>query len=339
MSTRTRTSRLAGPLLGLTLGLAAPLAQLALGAVPEARADDAATVEATSRFEEGNTLWGQGKHEQARLKYVQAWAVLKKPGVLFNLARAEQHEGRWLDAYVHFREFLKMPQTDADRTALARKFLADLGTQVSLIALSPGTPAGTKVIVDGLVAGEAPLADPIAVLAGPHEVLVVYGDKQRRRKVTCPAQRTVLVERADTEPAGGAPPSPPPGEREAQASWTLPIVLGLLGAGGVGAGVALGALSGSADDELRLLSVGAPCKQAGAPACKPLEDAASRASGLGTGSVIGYVGGGVFLGAAVVSALVLRPWASPARRAAHTQLQVVPAFGAEGAGASVLGRF
>ncbi len=328
--TRARTW-LVRAALGLTVGLVT----LAAGGA-EARAEDAFSAEAKQRFDEGHALWGRGEHEQARLKYAQAWAVLKEPDVLFNLARAEHRVGHVLGAYHHFRELLKLPQTDPAHTTLAKKLFADLGAKVSLITLAPGTPRGTQVRVDGVVAGEAPLADPIAVLAGPHEVVVTFGQRRRKRPVACPAERTVVVAlEGDTSPP---PPSPPPAEREAGASWTVPVVLGVVGVAGLGAGAVMGAMSASSDDELRLLSVGAPCPRPGAPGCQPLEDAASKASGLGTGSIVGYVGGGVFLGAAVVSALVLRPWATPNPRE-RDRVSLVPVVGPGGAGGALLGRF
>jgi len=89
------------------------LAPFALTAVlllaPAARADAQAEAEAAARFEEGNKLWQYGNHEAARLKYVQAYAVLKADGVLFNLARAEMTVGHTEEAYRLFREFLKRP--------------------------------------------------------------------------------------------------------------------------------------------------------------------------------------------------------------------------------------
>jgi hypothetical protein len=50
-----------------------------------------------------------------------------------------------------------------------------------------------------------------------------------------------------------------------------------------------------------------------------------------TGSVIGYVAGATFLGAAVVSAAILTPWRSRPIRGAR----VVPSFG----GVVVVGQF
>ena len=104
-----------------------------------ALADSPAEQEAHVRFEEGNALWAQGKHEPARLKYLQAYAVVKSMGVVFNLARAEMQLGHDVAAYERYREFLKLPQTDMDRSLLARKYMVELGQKVSQIALSAGT--------------------------------------------------------------------------------------------------------------------------------------------------------------------------------------------------------
>ena len=63
-----------------------------------------------------------------------------------------------------------------------------------------------------------------------------------------------------------------------------------------------------------------------------MEDKASSASGLGTGSVIGYVGGGLFIGAAVVTAVVMKPWEF---RVKEARVTVVPGLG----GAALVGSF
>ncbi len=98
----------------LTLTLAIPV-------VPAvARADDAATVEAQARFQEGLDLADAGKHEPARLKFQQAWSVFKSPAVLYNLARSEQLTGHDLEALEHFRLFLRVGATDVKITDAMR---------------------------------------------------------------------------------------------------------------------------------------------------------------------------------------------------------------------------
>lgn len=318
------------------------LAMLGLLHTSTAYADSPAEAEATTRFEEGNTLWGQGKHEEARLKYVQAYAVLKKPGVLFNLARAEMQVGHTVEAYVRFREFLKLPQTDMDRSLMARKYLAELGKKVSLITTSPATPHGTKVVVDGKVEGEVPLVDPIAVTPGKHDVILRYADQEKKTPVSCPLQETVTVELVPNAPQAGVPPkgsgNPPPGGitpppyTKEQGNWVPTIVLGIVGIGGLAVGGTMGALSASQDDELRSLSQTRPCTPTDAAACTALEDKSSSAKGLGTGAIVGYIGGGVFLGAAIVTAIVMKPWEY---RVKETHVRLVPGIG----GGALVGTF
>ncbi len=310
---------------------------LALSALlyPQAAlADTPADHEAHVRFEEGNALWAQGKHEPARLKYLQAYAVVKSLGVVFNLARAEMQLGHDVAAYERYREFLKLPQTEMDRSLLARKYMVELGQKVSFIAVSPATPTGTKVIVDGVVAGEVPMTDPIVVTPGKHDVILRYADKEKTTPVVCSMHDTVTLELP--APVGEGTPAasritPPPYARE-QGNWVPTIVLGIVGVGGLAAGGVMGALSASHDDELRSLSVTRPCTVTDPAGCAGLEDKASTAKGLGAGSVVGYVGGGLFLGAAIVTAAVMKPWQF---RVKEAHVRLIPGLG----GSALVGTF
>src|SRR5690606_13759136 len=94
-----------------------------------ARADDPAITEAQERFKEGLTLADGGSHEASRLKFQQAWSVIKGPAVLFNLARAEQLTGRDLEAYDHYRQFLAFgddPKVGEAQRERAREHVAEL---------------------------------------------------------------------------------------------------------------------------------------------------------------------------------------------------------------------
>ncbi len=274
--------------------------------------------------------WAAGKHEEARLKYVQAYAVLKFPGVLFNLARAEMTVGRDVEAYKLFRDFLKMPQTDLDRSMLARKYYGELAKKVSLVTVSATTPKGTKVIIDGVDSGETPLAEPIVVAAGTHDIVLRYADKEKKSPVSCPLSQTVTVELEVKDDKGPGPITPPPGEKGEKGSWLVPGVLAGVGVVGLGVGIGLGAASGAKGGDAATLARGGACADLGSAACKEAQDGASSASGLGTGSVIGYVAGGAFLGAAVISTLIIKPWVERPRR-----ITIHPGFG----GATVVGTF
>lgn len=299
---------------------------------PMAHADTPAETEAKARFEEGNKAWAAGKHEEARLKYVQAYAVLKFPGVLFNLARAEMTVGRDVEAYKLFRDFLKMPQTDLDRSMLARKYYGELAKKVSLVTVSATTPKGTKVIIDGVDSGETPLAEPIVVAAGTHDIVLRYADKEKKSPVSCPLSQTVTVELEVKDDKGPGPITPPPGEKGEKGSWLVPGVLAGVGVVGLGVGIGLGAASGSATSDGKALAQGGACADQSSARCAEAKDKESSASGLATGSIVGYVAGGALLAAAVVSAVVIAPWKERPKRG--TSLWVSPTVGGGAFGGS-----
>jgi hypothetical protein len=137
-----------------------------------ARADDAANVrEAKVRFQEGLTLHDQGRDEEARLKFLEAYAVLKSPNLLFNLARSEQLSGHEVDAMAHYQAYVHTqdPQVqDADR-ADARQHIAEIAPHVGQVAVTAA--AGAHITLDGRAIGQdAPLAEPVPVAPGKHSV-------------------------------------------------------------------------------------------------------------------------------------------------------------------------
>src|SRR5262245_57794414 len=90
---------------GMGVGLAIAL----LLAAADIRAEgDPTFAEGRARFNEGIKLAEAGDHDAARIKFDQAWTVLKAPAVLFNLARSEQLSGRHLEALLHYRAFTKL---------------------------------------------------------------------------------------------------------------------------------------------------------------------------------------------------------------------------------------
>ena len=70
----------------------------------------------------------------------------------------------------------------------------------------------------------------------------------------------------------------------------------------------------------------------GSAECQAAKDKESSANGLGYGSVVGYVAGGAFLVAGVVTAVVMKPWKS---RETGREVTVVPGAG----GVALVGKF
>jgi hypothetical protein len=312
-----------------------------------ARADDAATVEAKARFEEGLNLADAGKHEPARLKFQQAWAVFKSPTVLFNLARTEQLTGHELEALEHYRLFLRVGATDVKITDAmrdkAKQNAAELARKVGQIAIE--VPASARVSVDGKPLDEAP-RDPVAVQPGKHSVEATYDGRVKSVSVECPAGDVVKA-RIDFDAAGGSSTTEPPpvgGSHHGAGRWIVPAALGVAGLVGIGVGVGFGLKSQSAKtdaEDLRRQSPGL-CAAPELASCASYDAKRSDATSAGTVSTVGYVAGGVLLAGAVTTFLLWPQSREATSSTARTGVRAEglrPMIGAGTLGAGLEGRF
>ncbi|HLK36135.1 MAG TPA: hypothetical protein VKU41_05240 [Polyangiaceae bacterium] len=149
---------------------AALVGGLVVAVAPTARAgEDAATAtrEAQARFDEGLARLKGDHFEAARISFQQAYAVLQRPSILWNLALAEEKSGHFLDALGHFRDYVRLFPSDDDRIGAQRHYDA-LMAQTGHIDVQ--APVGTQVTLDGAAAGTIPLSSPLDVLPGKHRV-------------------------------------------------------------------------------------------------------------------------------------------------------------------------
>ncbi len=173
-----------------------------------ARADDKAVREAQARFEEGLKRVKAGDFEAARMSFVQAYVVLRKPDILWNLALSEEKSARPLDALAHFKEFAKQAPTDADH-ARAQKHLDVLMAQTGHIEVQ--APAGTPIVLDGATGvGTAPLADTLDVAPGHHVIEGKLANGTKAQTVDAVAGE---ITRVNFIVAGPDRPSPHRGSR------------------------------------------------------------------------------------------------------------------------------
>jgi hypothetical protein len=151
--------------------VALPLTLVLAGALASApaRADDKATRDAQARFEEGLERVKASDFEAARVSFTQAYAVLKKPDILWNLALAEEKSGHLVDALAHFKKVRTAAKNDHDRAG-AERHIADLMPQTAHIDVQAAS--GSPVTLDGIGVGMAPLVEPLDVAAGHHHIEV-----------------------------------------------------------------------------------------------------------------------------------------------------------------------
>lgn len=287
----------------------------------------ASEIDGRARFEEGVRLAQGGDHERARLKFVQAWALLKYSSVLFNLARAEQLSGHTVDALRHYRQFSKSsdPKITAAQRETAETNAAELASKLGQIEIE--APPGATVLVDGERLDGA-LAEPVPVMPGTHVVeATAPGGKTKRASVECAmgtTARVSLVDPAPVEPASPAPlpPVAPPasGDDRPHRSYLLPSALAVAGLAGIGVGIGFSLASHSAKTDADNLGKPLICVDRGAAACTSYVDAHDRVHTDATVAWVGYIAGGVLLAGAVGTFVF---W--PKRKT--TAMRVVPIVG------------
>ncbi len=149
-----------------------------LAAFAQSGAEDPVTSMARARFKEGVEYYDKGQFEQARVAFLQAYALKKHPAVLLNLAWSCLKSGHALEAKRYFKQFL------AESKDITDKQRADANDGVNQARSKIGrievvAAQGTEITVDGDRVGTAPLADAGGGRAGRS-----YGDVQgvgRRR--------------------------------------------------------------------------------------------------------------------------------------------------------------
>lgn len=300
----------------------------------EARADAAADqrrAEAEALHEEGKKLANAGQYSEARKKFLEAYAKNPLPGPLFNAARMEHLLGEYGDALALYRTYLALPPSEkvtAEARKDAEQFARECESKVCQIEVKVAGP----FTVDG-----QPKAGRVIVTVGkPHGVLMEGQDGRKEREVTCAKPgETILVEYSSTG-VGTPPPPPPPKEGAGSGSWVLPGVLAGVGVVGLGVGIGLGAAASGKSSDLTASATPNLCAVRTSAECVKFEDTLSSGKSLNTGSAIALVGGGVAIGAAVVTALILKPWQERGRRASAW---VVPSFAPDSVGLSTMGRF
>lgn len=166
---RSRRGSAGGALaLLVTLAAAAPLLHSAPAEAQSAQAD-ALTKRARARFQEGVEAFDKGQFENARLSFLEAYALKKHPAVLLNLAQSCLRSSHSGEAARYFQQFLRdaAQATPAQRSD-AEKGLTDArakGARVDITA-----PAGTEIVLvtssGDVKLGSTPFREALDIDAG-----------------------------------------------------------------------------------------------------------------------------------------------------------------------------
>ncbi|MBI2898202.1 MAG: tetratricopeptide repeat protein [Deltaproteobacteria bacterium] len=164
---------------------------------------------ARSHFEAGSSYYDQGRYEEALREFEEAYRLApdaQKPVMLFNMGQAQERLGRLGDAIDTFRRYLEIA-TDADDRGVVQERVQNLEARLQATAIVLNVSvAGARVLVDGQERGQSPLARPLLVTPGAHDIRIEKeGFQPFTLRVSVPAG-----EQVETDASLVALPPPPP---------------------------------------------------------------------------------------------------------------------------------
>jgi hypothetical protein len=184
-----------------TIVLLALLAQ----AAPAAPLQDKAKAKAL--LGEGSSLYEKGDYTGALEKFHAAYAAYSSPKIWFNIGQANRDLGRPVDALEAFQKFLDgVPDAAPEDKADAQASVVELQKRLGRLTIVCET-TGAEISVDGKPVGVAPLAKPIWVVPGPHQVLASkQGAPLALGSAEATAGGVATVVLRGAQPAAAAPP-------------------------------------------------------------------------------------------------------------------------------------
>ena len=132
------------------------------------------SADAEMRFREGLVLAKQGKPEEARVKYLQSYALDPRPNVLLSLAIVKHQTGRHVAAIRHLRPYLQSSQATRVEE-LKSTLLHELEQSTGHFRIK--MTAGTELRLDGGRASDGLMGDVLDVEPGKH--VLAAGAEQR----------------------------------------------------------------------------------------------------------------------------------------------------------------
>lgn len=308
------------------------LALAGSAALAQASVDD----EARRQFDAGVELFEKGQFAQAAIAFARAYELKPSFKLLYNIGQVENELGHYAAALAAYTRYLAEggDQIEAARREELKKELARLDALVGQVVVE-ASAVGATIFLDGRKSGVTPLAEPLLVDLGEHEVRLVRGAEDVYREIVKVAGGQRVVVKAEiagalgeAEGAGAEAGSAEPEEHRAPGPkrvWTW-VAIGLGGAAAIGAGVT-GGLSISKANDVKDQCDGNVCSAG-------LEDDADAAKALGNTATALVAVAGVGLAAGIIFYFVEPKWGEGGVEIAPVAL---PADG--GAAFALAGRF
>jgi len=310
------------------------LAALAAGALLSASPVSAQSPEEEARvyFDQGVVLFEDGMFEQAAAAFERAYRIAPSFKFLWNIGQVENELGHYAAALEAYEKYLAEGEgrIPVSRAAKATKETKRLAALVGTIRVDSEVE-GALISIDGNEHGATPLAEPVLVDRGEHEVVATAGGEMIHRELVEVAGGGEAVVEITSgakhiEPAGGGEGGGNGGEADGpRRVWTW-VALGVGGA----ALAAGGAIGGVVMSKASKLEENCPDKQCPQSQWSELDKAENLAM---TSNILLGVGA-----AAVVAGVVLF-FVEPGASEEEPAVALVPTAGPQGAGVSLGGRF
>ncbi len=137
---------------------------------------------ATKLVREAAQLYQEGERLAAVRKFEQAYKVYPSAAILYNLGTAYRGVGRNALAHRTLSKFLRVAKkVSAKRKGAVQQTLRDIESVVGRFWIVVAAK-GLRVLVDGDVVGVSPLADPVAVPPGVHQITLEKNGKELAKK-------------------------------------------------------------------------------------------------------------------------------------------------------------
>jgi tetratricopeptide (TPR) repeat protein len=225
-------------------------------ATPAAEPDANAVEEAGRRYDRGLKFYAEGEYRLAVIEFERTYELVPDYRVLYNIGQVRIQLSDYARARIALERYLRegAGQIKADREQAVKNDLEMLGNRTATLKLVV-EPAGVEVLIDGQSVGTTPLAEPVLLNAGEHNVELrkpgFQGQVLRRTLAgSDQGELAVTLEAlpADSAPAGALAETPKPivAPRSTTAMWIGWAVTGGLAAGAITTGI----LGNKAADDL-----------------------------------------------------------------------------------------
>ncbi|RYZ04654.1 MAG: PEGA domain-containing protein [Myxococcales bacterium] len=133
--------------------------------------DAAAKQEAARRFGSAIKLYEDGDYQLALAEFERVYELVPDYRVLYNIGQVSMQLGRYARALRTLREYMGRggDAVPSDRRSAVRADIEVLETRTATLTLDI-QPAGTEVWIDGVLIGQAPLAQAVVVDVGERTV-------------------------------------------------------------------------------------------------------------------------------------------------------------------------